>query len=58
MATAREKLNGAFFNGALLLGFLASIASGSFLVGGMVFVILLGIMTHSGDIRLKPNDRD
>ena len=55
MATAREKLNGAFLNGALVLGLLAGAATGSFLVGGLVFVVLLGTMTHSGDIRLKPN---
>jgi hypothetical protein len=55
MATAREKLNGAFLNGALILGLLAGAATGSFLVGGLVFITLLVTMTHSGDIRLKSN---
>ena len=55
MATAREKLNSAFFNGALILGLLAGAATGSFLVGLLVFIALLGTMTHSGDIRMKPN---
>ena len=55
MVTAREKLNSASINGALVLGLLAGAATGSFLVGFMVFIVLLGIMTHSGDIRLKPN---
>ena len=55
MVTAREKLNSAFINGALFFGLLAGAGTGSFLVGFLVFGVLLGIMTHSGDIRLKPN---
>jgi hypothetical protein len=55
MVTAREKLNGAFINGALFFGLVAGAATGSFLVGFLVFGVLLGIMTHSGDIRLRPN---
>jgi hypothetical protein len=56
MANAREKLNAAFINGAVVLGVIIGLTTGSFLVGFLVFGIALAMDSYSGNIRLKPRD--
>ena len=54
---ARQKLNGAFFNGAVLLGATFGVASQSYIVAFCVFALLVGVGLHSGDIRPTPKNR-
>jgi hypothetical protein len=54
---ARQKLNAAFFNGAILLGVTFGLASQSFLVAICVFALLIGMGLHTGDIRPTPGKR-
>ena len=55
---ARQKLNAAFFNGAILLGVTFGLASQSFLVAFCVFALVVGTGCYSGDIRLWPNNKN
>ena len=48
---ARQKLNSAHFNGAVVLGLLGGAASGSPAVGILVFAALLLSAFAGGDIR-------
>jgi hypothetical protein len=57
MTTAREKLNVAFVNGAILLALIIGFGTGSFWVGVCGFGVLCALSTYSGDIRLKPARR-
>jgi len=57
MGNAREKINSAVLNGALLVGFCIGVATESLMVGGAVVAIILGTSVYSGDIRLKPTRR-
>ena len=55
---ARQKLNAAFFNGAILLGVTFGLASQSFLVAICVFALLVGLAIYGGDIRLTPTNKN
>ena len=57
MTTAREKLNVAFINGAILIALSIGAASGSVLVGISAFAVLFALSMYSGDIRLKAGRR-
>jgi len=54
---ARQKLNGAFINGAILLGVTFGIASESLLVGFSLFGLIVGMAVYTGDIRPAPGKR-
>lgn len=54
--TARNKLNGAFFNGAFVAGLTLGAATESFLVGIVTFGVFIALAINSGDIRLKPTN--
>ena len=57
MTTAREKLNVAFINGAILFAVFIGFATGSFWIGACGFGVLFALSTYSGDIRLAPRNR-
>jgi len=57
MTTARQKLNVAFINGAILLAMFIGLAAGSFWIGACAFGVFFGLSTYAGDIRLKPARR-
>ena len=50
---ARQKLNGAYLMGNLLIAVLAGGATGSLLVGLVVFVVVVGCSLGNRDIRLE-----
>jgi hypothetical protein len=54
---ARQKLNGAFVNGAVLLGVTFGVACQSYIVGICMFALLVGMGFHTGDIRPTPKNR-
>ena len=49
--TAKNKLNGAHINGALVVAGILGLGSGSFLVFFIALAICLGVSFHSGGIR-------
>lgn len=55
--SARQKLNQACINGALLISGVIGLVTGSFAVflGGLVFLVLLNL--HAGEIRLRGRQR-
>ena len=55
---ARQKLNAAYVNGAILLGVTFGVATQSFIVAICVFALLVGMACYSGDIRLNPTNKD
>jgi len=55
---ARQKLNSAFFNGAILLGVTFGLASQSIIVAVCVFALVFGTGCYSGDIRLTPTNKN
>jgi hypothetical protein len=57
MATARQKLNVAFINGAILLALFIGLTAGSFWIGACAFGVLFALSICAGDIRLKPAKR-
>ena len=54
---ARQKLNAAFINGAILIALFIGIAVGNFWIGACAFGVLFALSTYAGDIRLKPTKR-
>ena len=54
---ARQKLNAAFINGAILLALFIGLATGSFWIGACAFGVLFALSAYAGDIRLKPTKR-
>jgi hypothetical protein len=48
---ARQKLNGAYFNGAVILALIAGAVTGSPVVGALAFAGLMAAALASGDIR-------
>jgi len=57
MTTARQKLNVAFINGAILIALFIGLATGSFWIGICSFGVLFALSTYAGDIRLKQPKR-
>ncbi len=57
MSTARQKLNAAFINGAIILGVTFGIATQSYIVAICVCALLVGMGCYSGDIRPTPNNK-
>ena len=55
---ARQKLNAAYVNGAILLGVTFGVATQSFIVAICVFALIVGMACYSGDIRLNPTNKD
>ena len=55
--TARDKLNVAFCNGALVAGLMLGAVTGSFFLGLLVFGLLIALAINAGDIRLQPRNR-
>ena len=49
--TAKQKINQAHINGALVLAGIVGLGSGSFLVFFIALAICLGVSFHSGGIR-------
>ena len=58
MGTARQKLNAAFFNGAILLGVTFGAAFQSYIVGICVIALVVGLAIYGGDIRLTPTNKN
>ena len=56
--SARTKLNGIMFGGALLFAALLGGAANSWLIFIAVAVIGSVLMIHAGEVRLKTSDRD
>ena len=54
---ARQKLNAAFFNGAILVGATIGIACQSFVLAIFVFALVVGLAIYGGDIRLTPYNK-
>jgi len=54
---ARQKLNAAFINGAILLAVTFGLACQSIIVAICVFALLVGMGFHTGDIRPTPEKR-
>ena len=54
---ARQKLNAAFINGAILIALFIGIAVGNFWIGACAFGVLFALSTYAGDIRLKQPKR-
>jgi len=54
---ARQKLNSAFFNGAILLGVTFGMATQSIIVAICVFALVVGMSLYSGEIRPTPGKR-
>jgi len=57
MTTARQKLNVAFINGAILIALFIGLTAGSFWIGACSFGVLFALSTYAGDIRLKQPKR-
>ena len=57
MTTARQKLNTAFINGAILLALFIGLTAGSFWIGICAFGVLFALSAYAGDIRLKQPKR-
>ena len=57
MTTARQKLNVAFINGAILIALFIGLAAGSFWIGACAFGVLFALSACAGDIRLKQPKR-
>jgi hypothetical protein len=57
MTTARQKLNVAFINGAILIALFIGLTAGSFWIGACSFGVLFALSTYVGDIRLKQPKR-
>ena len=57
MTTARQKLNVAFINGAILIALFLGLAAGSFWIGACAFGVLFALSIYAGDIRLKQPKR-
>ena len=55
--TARNKLNGAFVNGAIVAGLILGAATESFVVGFLTFGVFIASAISSGNIRLAPRNR-
>jgi uncharacterized membrane protein YtjA (UPF0391 family) len=55
--SARNKLNGIYIQGCLVVGGVVGLATGSWFVFFIVSVILMGVSLHSGDIRPNPGSR-
>jgi hypothetical protein len=51
---ARNKLNGAAVNGALLFAGCAGLVTGSWFVFWIALIVVIGIGCMAGDIRLTP----
>ena len=54
---ARQKLNSAYINGAILMAVAFGFATQSFLVAFCVFALFVGMGCHTGDIRPAPGKR-
>jgi hypothetical protein len=54
---ARDKLNWACFNGALLIAGCAGVMTGSWAIFWLALIIALGIGCYDGDIRPTPGRR-
>ena len=54
---ARQKLNGAFVNGCVILGVIVGSVCESVLLGLLAGVAAVALAINSGEIRLKPRDR-
>jgi len=54
---ARQKLNSAYFNGAILMAVVFGFATQSFLIAFCVFGLFVGMGCHTGDIRPAPGKR-
>ena len=51
---ARQKLNEAYVNGALVVGGIAGLLTGSWTIFFITSAALIGVSTYSGGIRAKP----
>ena len=54
---ARQKLNSAFTNGAIVVGGMAGLVFESWTVFVVAFLLLIGASIVSGDIRFSPRRR-
>lgn len=55
--SARNKLNGIYIQGCLVVGGAVGLATGSWCAFFIVSIILMGVSLHSGDIRPNPSGR-